>query len=255
MTMQPLVAVACDVREFERYRWHAAPEPYLRAASEVAGVLPLLVPAFGPAIDVPGLLARVDGVLMTGSKTNVHPSRYGAEPSARHEPYDEDRDATSLPLIRGAIEAGVPLFAICRGLQELNVALGGSLATEIQELDGRDDHRAPESEDQDVRFEIRHAVTPEAGGALARIVGAEGIAVNSLHRQGVERLSPRLAVEARAGDGTIEAVSVIGAPGFAVGVQWHPEYWAATDTPSRRLFEAFGDAVRAHAGRHAQAAE
>lgn len=246
--MQPLVAVACDVRTFDRYRWHAAPEPYLRAAIEVAGVIPLLVPAFGPAIDMSALLERVDGVLVTGSKTNVHPLRYGVAPSARHEPYDEERDATSLPLIEAALSAGVPLFAICRGLQELNVALGGSLATEIQEEDGRDDHRAPESESEDERFAIVHPVTPEAGGRIAAIVGDEPVAVNSLHRQAIARLSPRLAVEARAEDGTIEAVSVIDAPGFAVGVQWHPEYWAATDLPSRRLFEAFGDAVRAHAG-------
>lgn len=256
MSMQPMVAVVCDVRVFDRYRWHAAPEPYLRAALDVAGVLPLLVPAFGAAIDVPGLLARVDGVLLTGSKTNVHPSHYGVAPSAPYEPYDEERDATSLPLIRGAIEHGVPLFAICRGVQELNVALGGSLATEIQEHDGRDDHRAPESEDQDERFAIAHPVTPTAGGRFADIVGDGSVAVNSLHRQAIERLSPKLAVEAVAEDGTIEAVSVTDAPGYAVGVQWHPEYWAATDTPSRQLFEAFGAAVRTYAeGRHLIAAQ
>lgn len=246
--MQPIVAVVCDVRAFDGYRWHAAPEQYLRAALDVAGVLPLLVPAFGSGVDVASLLTRVDGVLVTGSKSNVHPSLYDVAPSERHEPYDQERDATSLPVIRAAIETGVPLLAICRGIQELNVALGGSLLTEIQEQEGRRDHRAADSQHHDERFAIVHDVVPKAGGCLAAIVGAEPVAVNSLHRQSIDRLAPRLATEALADDGTIEAVSVIDAPGFALGVQWHPEYWAASDTPSRQLFEAFGDAVRAFAG-------
>lgn len=246
--MQPVVAVACDVRELERYRWHAAPEPYLRAALAVAGAVPVLVPAFGEDIDIARLLARFDGVMLTGSKTNVHPERYGIAPTARHEPFDVDRDATALALVRGALAAGMPLFAICRGFQELNVALGGSIATEIQELEGRADHRAPQSESQDERFRLAHEVTPVPGGALAQVIGESPVRVNSLHRQGIGRLAPGLTVEATAEDGTIEAVSVADARAFALGVQWHPEYWAASDAPSRKLFEAFGAAVRDFAG-------
>ena len=247
--MQPIVAVVADVRHFDNYTWHCSPQQYLTAACDVAGVLPLLVPAFGSRVDFDSLLARVDGVLVTGSRTNVHPSLYGVEPTVAHEPFDPARDATTLPLIRAAVEAGVPLLAICRGLQELNVALGGTLATEIQEQDGIDDHRAPPSEDNDVRFSIRHPVTVRAGTCLAPILGAGEVAVNSLHRQAISAIAPRLRAEAFAPDGTIEAVAVIDAPGFAIGVQWHPEFWARTDTPSRRIFEAFGDAVRAFAAK------
>ncbi|MCR9123557.1 MAG: gamma-glutamyl-gamma-aminobutyrate hydrolase family protein [Phyllobacteriaceae bacterium] len=253
--MQPIVAVVCDVRQFDTYTWHATPETYLKAAVEVAGVLPLMVPAFGERIDIDGLLGRIDGVMLSGSKSNVHPALYGVEPAAEYEPYDPARDATSLPLARAAVEAGVPLFAICRGLQELNVALGGTLATEIQELEGRSDHRAPQREAHDERFAIAHDVAPKADGCLAAIVGGGPVPVNSLHRQAISALAPRLQVEAMAEDGTIEAVSVIDAPGFALGVQWHPEYWAKSDAPSRRLFEAFGEATRMRAGGRLAAAQ
>ncbi|TCD11345.1 gamma-glutamyl-gamma-aminobutyrate hydrolase family protein [Oricola cellulosilytica] len=245
--MQPIVAVVADVREFEKYRWHAAPDTYLEAAMTVAGVLPVLVPALGERIDFTNLLTRVDGVMLTGSKSNVHPQRYGQPASAGHEPFDEARDATALPLIRATVEAGVPLFAICRGMQELNVALGGSIATEIQEQDGIDDHRAPVSDDQAERFAIAHGVNVKPGSCMASITGAGRVDVNSLHRQAIDTLAPGLRIEATADDGTIEAVSVTDAKGFAIGVQWHPEYWARTDTPSRALFEAFGNAVRAYA--------
>ncbi|MCB1381488.1 MAG: gamma-glutamyl-gamma-aminobutyrate hydrolase family protein [Notoacmeibacter sp.] len=243
----PLVATAADIRAFDNYTWHAAPDTYLTAAAEVAGVLPLIVPAIPAQVDAAALLDRVDGVLVTGSRTNVHPSLYGTEPTPSHEPYDRARDSVSLALIREAIARGLPLLAICRGLQELNVALGGTLATEIQEQEGIDDHRAPEGDHNDERFVIRHPVHVKAGSCLAGIVGAGDIQVNSLHRQAISKLAPGLAVEATAPDGTVEAVSVIGAKGFAVGVQWHPEYWAATDKPSGQIFRAFGDAVRAHA--------
>ncbi|MBO6637544.1 MAG: gamma-glutamyl-gamma-aminobutyrate hydrolase family protein [Roseitalea sp.] len=253
--MQPIVAVVCDVRQFDTYTWHATPETYLKAALEVAGVLPLMVPAFGDRIDIAGLLKRVDGVMLSGSKSNVHPGLYGAEPGPDYEPYDPARDATSLPLARAAVETGVPLLAICRGLQELNVALGGTLATEIQQLEGRSDHRAPERETHDERFAIAHDVAPKADGCLAAIVGNGPVPVNSLHRQAISALAPRLQVEAVADDGTVEAVSVIDAPGFALGVQWHPEYWAKSDTPSRRIFEAFGAATRVCAGGRLAAAQ
>lgn len=244
---QPLVAVSTDVREFANNVWHATPVQYLEAALTAAGTLPLLLPSFGERIDFDSLLGRIDGVIVTGSRSNVHPSLYGGDASEANGPYDPDRDATTLPLIRKAVERGVPLLAICRGIQEMNVALGGTLATEIHEIEGRHDHRAPESENQDERFAIRQPVTIKPGSCLAGVFGPGEIMVNSVHRQAVDRLGPALQVEAVAPDGTVEAVSVRGARAFAVGVQWHPEYWATSDGNSARLFRAFGDAVRAHA--------
>lgn len=243
---QPLVAVSTDVRLFENYTWHATPQQYLEAALAGAGVFPLLVPSFGDRLDLDSLLASVDGVMVTGSKSNVHPSLYGGDASDANGPYDPARDATTLPLIRKALDHGVPLLAICRGIQELNVALGGTLATELQEREGALDHRAPPSDSQDERFALRQRVSLKAGSCLAGIFGAGEITVNSVHRQGIAKLGDHLLVEAVAEDGTVEAVSVRGARGFAVGVQWHPEYWVATDDASARVFRAFGEAAREH---------
>lgn len=250
---QPLVAVSTDVRQFENYTWHAAPKQYLEAALTSAGVFPLLVPSFGDRLDLDQLLASVDGVMVTGSKSNVHPSLYGEEATEANGPYDPDRDATTLPLIRKAVERGVPLLAICRGIQEMNVALGGTLATEIQERDGSLDHRAPVSDSQDERFAIRQTVSIKPGSCLAGVFGAGDIQVNSVHRQAVDRLGSKLQVEAVAEDGTVEAVSVRDARAFAVGVQWHPEYWVKSDSASQKIFRAFGDAVRLHAAAKAGA--
>ena len=243
---QPVVAVSTDVKQFENYTWHAAPRQYLDAAIAVANVFPVLVPSFGDRLDLDELLSSVDGVMITGSKSNVHPSLYGGDASEANGPYDHDRDATTLPLIRRAIELGVPLLAICRGIQEMNVALGGTLHTEVQEIEGRIDHRAPVSDVQDERFAIRQTVTIKPGSCLAGIFGAGAVPVNSVHRQAVDRLGARLQVEAVAEDGTVEAVSVVDSPAFAVGVQWHPEYWAKTDDASAKVFRAFGDAARMH---------
>lgn len=243
-----LVAVPADIREFETYVWHASPQTYLDAVLGIAGAVPVIVPARADRIDMDALLSRFDGVVATGSRTNVHPARYGVEPTVAHEPFDDARDRLSHAMITTAIARGMPVLAICRGHQELNVALGGSLATEIQEIAGRDDHRAPEHPEQDRRFAIRHPVAVEPGGRLEAIVGQAAIEVNSLHRQAIDRLAEPLQVEARAADGTIEAVSVREAKGFTLGVQWHPEYWAASDTASTAIFEAFGDACRAYRG-------
>jgi putative glutamine amidotransferase len=247
----PLIAVPTDVRSFDGYTWHAAPQQYLEAALGVSGVMPVLVPAMGDRLDLEALLDRVDGVLITGSRSNVHPHLYGEEATEANGPYDPQRDATTLPLIRLAIQRGVPLLAICRGIQEMNVALGGTLAAEIQERPGRIDHRAPPSDEPDVRFSIRQDITIKPGSCLAGVFGSGEVKVNSVHRQAVDRLGTGLQVEAVAADGTVEAVSVIDAPAFAVGVQWHPEYWAKSDDASARLFRAFGDAVRDRAGRNA----
>jgi putative glutamine amidotransferase len=254
---KPIVAVSTDVRQFENYTWHAAPAQYLEAALDVAGVTPLLLPSFGPRLDLESLLDRVDGVMLTGSKSNVDPALYGGEATDANGPYDRERDATTMPLIRLAVARGVPLLAICRGVQELNVALGGTLDSEIQEIEGRIDHRAPEGAAQDERFAIRQKVEIRPGSCLAGVFGARDaggeIMVNSVHRQAVGRLGDRLQVEAVAEDGTVEAVSVIDAPAFAVGVQWHPEYWAKTDDASARIFRAFGEAATARLNRRREA--
>jgi len=243
-----IVAVPADIREIEGAVWHAAPDQYVSAALKVADVMTVIVPAFETGNDIDSLLDRVDGVLISGSISNVHPSLYGQQATEADGPFDPARDATSLPLIRRAIERGVPLLAICRGIQELNVALGGTLASEIQDQPGIWDHRSPEVSDRDDKFAIRQPVIVEEGSCIARFLGKAGeIQVNSLHRQAISETAPRLQVEAKAQDGTVEAVSVIDAKNFAVGVQWHPEYWAETDAPSRAIFEAFGDAVRDYA--------
>jgi len=239
----PIVLISTDVREADGYRWHATPQTYLDAVREGAGVIPLGLPNIAD-VELDGLLDRVDGVVMTGSRSNVHPSSYGEAPSPAHEPYDPDRDRTSFDLVRKALAKGMPLLSICRGMQELNVALGGTLASEIQDLPGRMDHRAPNSDLQEARFAIRHPIQVRPDGMLHAIVRSDRIDVNSLHRQAIDTLAPGLHVEASAADGTIEAVSGADPDTFVLGVQWHPEYWFRTDATSAALFAAFGKAVR-----------
>jgi putative glutamine amidotransferase len=252
----PIVAVAADVKDMDIYRWHAVSETYLRAIVNGANALPLILPSLDETTDFETLLDRVDGVVLPGSRSNVHPLRYGAPESDKTLPHDPRRDAVTLPLIKAALARGVPLFAICRGMQELNVAMGGTLVAEVQELPGRMDHRAPVSDDNDLRFAIRQDVIVEPGGVLAGILGPGTVRVNSLHRQAIDKLGSGLKVEALAPDGTVEAISVVGARAFALGVQWHPEYWVGNDQPSRQLFAAFGKAIRDYsAGRLPDAAE
>jgi putative glutamine amidotransferase len=198
-------------------------------------------------MDLDGLLGHLDGVLMTGAVSNVHPPHYGEEPSADHEPYDHRRDAMTLKLIRAVLDRGMPLFCICRGFQELNVAMGGTLETEVQRGKDRLDHRAPKSDDVNVRYAPTHDIAITRGGMLERILGKRETRVNSIHRQGVRQLAPGLVAEAVAPDGIIEAVSVKGARAFAFGTQWHPEFRASDNPDSVKLFTAFGDAARAHA--------
>ena len=244
---KPIIAIPADIRSLDGAEWHAAQTQYLAAALKVADVMSFIVPAFEEGNDIDAILDRVDGLLVSGSATNVHPSLYGVEAKESDGPFDPARDATSLPLIRRAIDRGVPMLAICRGIQELNVALGGTLASEIQEQPGIWDHRRPEGVDRDGMYAVRQSVHVKEGSCIAGILGPGEVRVNSLHRQAIARTAPRLQVEATAEDGTVEAVSVIDAKAFAVGVQWHPEYWAETDKPSNKLFAAFGDAVRAYA--------
>ncbi len=240
---KPLVAVTADFKFTDRPT-HLVYDQYVRPLAEISGCQPIIVPALGGLTDVGGLLEVVAGVLLTGSPSNVHPGRYGTDPDPEAEPFDLARDDTSFPLIGAALDRQVPLFAICRGHQELNVALGGSLHRAVHDLPGRIDHRAPADAALDQRFALRHRVRLRHGGPLARIVGVEDFMVNSVHRQAIDRLAARLIVEGEAEDGTIEAVSLRDYPGYAMSVQWHPEFIARSDAPSRRLFEAFGEALR-----------
>jgi putative glutamine amidotransferase len=218
--------------------------------------MPVLLPAAGEEVSRE-LLSRLDGLLLTGSRSNVCPVYYDGPTHAEGTPEDRDRDSTTLPLIRAAIEAGVPLLAICRGFQELNVALGGSLDQRIQDLEGRMDHSTPSDQPIAlVRTGKAHPVRVAPGSGLARLwAGLDydpaEVPVNSLHNQGVRRPAPRLRPEAWAPDGTIEAASIEGAPGFAVGVQWHPEYDWERDPLSRRIFDRFGKAAAEFAARRA----
>ncbi|MEE8189630.1 MAG: gamma-glutamyl-gamma-aminobutyrate hydrolase family protein [Kiloniellales bacterium] len=253
--LQPLIGVPACVREIDDNPFHAVGDKYLRAVTEAAQGLPMVIPAFGEnGIDLSDLVWRLDGLMLTGSPSNVYPVHYGSEPHPEAEPHDLERDATTLPLIRLALESAVPLLAICRGMQELNVALGGSLHARVHELPGRMDHRRPKHDDPDVQYGPRHEVALTPGGAFEALAGTREITVNSLHGQALDRVAEGLAVEAVAADGTIEAVSVTGAPAFALGVQWHPEYKALENPFSTRLFSAFGEAARARARERSEGA-
>ncbi|MBV9655625.1 MAG: gamma-glutamyl-gamma-aminobutyrate hydrolase family protein [Acetobacteraceae bacterium] len=250
--LKPLVGISCCTKQFGVFAMpnHAASDTYIQATEQVVGGVPILLPANGPSVEIDTLLDRLDGIILTGSRSNVQPSLYGGPPHASGTPEDPARDAAILPLIRAAIAAGVPVLAICRGFQELNVALGGSLHQRLQDLPGRLDHSTPMQRSARVRQGKAHSVRVSPGGWLRRLAGADEIAVNSLHNQGIERLAPGLVVEGTAPDGTIEAVRVVSTEagpvrGFAAGVQWHPEYDFKTDLVSRRIFEDFGRALRA----------
>jgi len=248
---KPVVGVIGNAQMInDRFNVQIVGQRNLRAVAEVAGALPLMFPGIPDVTDIDSLLGAVDGIVLTGTRANVHPTHFGVEPHPKHEPYDEERDAVALPLVRAAVDRGVPLFGICRGLQEMNVAFGGTLHPEIRELPGRMNHRMPRLEngeihpDPTVVFADRHDVRLASDGVFARILGCETIRVNSLHGQGILAPGERIVVEGVAEDGTIEAISVAGAPSFALGVQWHAEYDPQSNPINRALFEAFGEALR-----------
>ncbi len=250
----PLVGLPADTYENHGFLFHSLGDKYVRAVAEVSKCTPVMIPSIIDALHLGQLLDHFDGILMTGAVSNVHPPHYGEDPSADHEPYDHARDAITLKLIRHVIDRGIPLFCICRGFQELNVVLGGTLETELQRGEGRLDHRARKSEDTGIRYGLTHSIAIAPGGQLERMLGKQETMINSIHRQGIKKLAPGLVAEATAPDGVIEAVSVKGAKSFAFGTQWHPEYRAQNNPDSVKLFEAFGDAVRAHASRRKEPA-
>lgn len=241
-----IVGIPACARTIAQMPFHQTPARYAVAALEGAGALPVLIPPLGERML--GLLDNLAGLLVPGSPSNVHPSHYDGGESETPDLHDLERDHTTLPLIRAAISRGIPLLAICRGLQELNVALGGTLIQRVHLRDGRHDHRGGAGT-HDVRYGPRHPIA--VTGSLARILGTDRIQVNSLHGQAIDRLAPGLVVEATAPDGTIEAVAMPDAPGWLLGVQWHPEWAFASNPHSVAIFRAFGDACRKRAATEA----
>ncbi|HEX9584129.1 MAG TPA: gamma-glutamyl-gamma-aminobutyrate hydrolase family protein [Gammaproteobacteria bacterium] len=242
---RPIVGIPACRKFIEPHPYHAVGEKYITAVSVASGALPLLIPALGGAMDFDALLERIDGLLITGSPSNVEPERYGG-PRIAEILHDPHRDATTLPLIPRAVDRGVPVLAICRGFQEMNVAFGGSLHQKVQDVPGLNDHREDSGQPLEMQYAPSHTVSLVEGGLLEKLAGAGKLEVNSLHSQGVDRLGGGLVAEATAEDGLVEAFRVKGATAFALAVQWHPE-WRVMENPfSRALFAAFGDACRDH---------
>ena len=240
--MPPIVLVSSCNRILGDHAFHIAGRKYVDAV-RLAGALPLIAPPFAED-QLPALLEVAHGVLLTGSPSNVHPSYFGEVVHDASLPLDPERDAWTLPLIRGALSRGLPMLAICRGTQEVNVALGGTLHQAVQEQPGLNDHRSDDDDPVAVQYGPVHRVDVVPGGRLAAIVRLASFEVNSLHGQGVKQLAPGLCVEALAPDGLVEAFSVETAPGFNLCLQWHPEWQAESNPVSRHIFQAFGEAVR-----------
>ncbi|MGF1476066.1 MAG: gamma-glutamyl-gamma-aminobutyrate hydrolase family protein [Geminicoccaceae bacterium] len=242
--MTPLIGISCCRQSVRGYPIHKVGEKYITAVTDAAAGMPVLLPALGDQVAVDQWLERLDGLMLTGSPSNVEPRHYQGGPEPADNPTDPRRDETVFALIHEAVAQQVPLLAICRGIQELNVAYGGSLHQELHKVPGRDDHRSDKTVPGPERYRPRHPATLSQGGRLQAIFGQSSIEVNSLHGQGIDRLAPGLVEEALAPDGTIEAVSIVQATGFAVGVQWHPEWQPDQIWHHQRLFEAFGEACR-----------
>lgn len=245
--IRPVIGIPGCVKLIGAHLFHAVGEKYIQAVVDASHGIPLMIPALGTVVSPEVWLDRVDGLLFTGSHSNVEPHHYDGEASAPGTLHDSQRDATTLPLMRQAVADGVPVLAICRGFQEMNVAFGGTLHQAVQALAGYMDHREEDDQPLEQQYGPAHTVRLESGGVLHGLLGQAQAQVNSLHAQGIDRLGAALEPEAHAPDGLVEAVRVRDAAGFALGVQWHPE-WRTLENPlSKALFSAFGEACRHYA--------
>ena len=247
MRTKPIIGIPCDRRIYTGHPFHMVGEKYLAAIVQAATAIPLMIPVLEDRIDFDVLLGHLDGILLSGSYSNVEPHHYDGEPSEQGTLHDTHRDAVTLPMIRHVLDMGMPLFAICRGFQELNVALGGTLHQKVHQVPGYHRHLENPDDPIEVKYGPSHPVSLPEGGLLRSLMGKESMMVNSLHSQGVARLAEGVTIEAVADDGLIEAFRVDNAPGFNLGVQWHPEWRATEDEFSMAMFKAFGDACRARA--------
>ncbi len=238
----PIVGVVCDREIIGPHSFHVTGDKYIQAISFASHCLPILIPALADKSAINQLLGMVDGVLLTGGYSMVDPLHYQVEPASTDTKLDRLRDNTSLPLIKGAIEQGVPIFGICRGFQEMNVALGGSLYQQLHTQGQYFEHRENKELSTDKQYASSHTVNLTAGGQLEKILQENSIEVNSLHTQGLDRLAKSLLIEAVSTDGLVEAISVADAKSFAMAVQWHPEWKVKNNESSLKLFHAFGQA-------------
>ena len=245
------MCVSASIVELEerRYTVQATGAKNIAAVERFSGCMTVMLPALGDRLDVEALVERIDGLVLPGGRANVEPRHYDGPPFPDDEPVDPERDATALAMVRACVAAEVPVFGICRGIQEMNVALGGSLHYRLHLLDDKDDHRMPRHDDVTVEeiFRLRHPVRLARGGLFERLAGASEVMVNSLHGQGIDTLADALEIEAVTPDGVIEGVRLRNDRTFTVGVQWHAEYKPEEHELSRRLFEAFGRAAQARA--------
>ncbi|SDY90691.1 putative glutamine amidotransferase [Jannaschia faecimaris] len=244
--MRPIVGIISNHHLLnDQYPCHFNGSMNTDAISHVAGAMPLTFPADPSVLEIDELLEVFDGFLFTGGRPNVHPEEYGEAETEAHGTFDRNRDRVALPLIRAAVERGQPILGICRGFQEVAVAFGSTLHPEIRELPGRNNHRMPPDGSVEEKFALRHPVRFTEGGPFANLMGSGVVQTNTLHGQGIMQAGPRVRIDGWAPDDTPEALWIEDAPGFALAVQWHPEYNAIQDPVSRPLFEAFGDACRA----------
>ncbi|MBC3386130.1 gamma-glutamyl-gamma-aminobutyrate hydrolase family protein [Pseudomonas sp. SWRI12] len=247
MSRLPLIGVTACTKQIGLHVYHATYDKYLRAVATAAKGLPLIIPSMADELGTSDILDALDGIVFTGSPSNVEPFHYSGPASAPGTAHDPARDALTLPLLRAAVATGVPIFGICRGFQEMNVAFGGSLHQKVHEVGTFIDHREDDTQSVDIQYGPAHVVRIQPDGILAGLGLPAVIDVNSIHSQGIERLAPGLRAEAVAPDGLIEAVSVSEGKAFALGVQWHPEWEVSSNPYYLAIFQAFGDACRARA--------
>lgn len=249
MSRLPLIGITACSRQIGLHAYHISGDEYVQAIASAAQGVPVILPSLAQLLSPSDILDGLDGILFTGSPSNIEPFHYQGPASAPGTAHDSARDAATLPLLDAAVVAGVPVLGICRGFQEMNVALGGSLHQNVHEVQPFMDHRHDEVAGQplDAWYAPAHDVHVQPGGVLAGLGLPQTIRVNSIHAQGVERLAPGLRVEALAPDGLVEAVSVEASKAFALGVQWHPEWQVSCNPHYLAIFQAFGDACRQRA--------
>ncbi len=248
MSAKPVIGVPACRKQIDIHPFHVVGEKYLQALIDGADALPLIIPVMADHLEIDDILGQVDGVFLTGSLSNVEPHHYAGDPSEPGTLHDPHRDATTLPLTRRVLQAGIPLMAVCRGFQEVVVALGGTLHQKVHEVEGYHNHLENKDDPIDVQYGPSHPVDLVEGGVLHQMAGEPRVMVNSLHAQGVKKLPQGVTVEAVADDGLIEGFTVDEVPGFSLAVQWHPEWKVTENELSLAIFKAFGNACREYAG-------